>query len=131
MITNDVPTPDGPQDAGGPDSVEDDASALSAAESVDEEVLGADDPDEVLDPAEHWSAATAFGTTANEQRAGESLDDKLAEEVPDVVPEDSARPPVASTPLDELDQTVDEPIDDPLDDVDLDPVVEEGRTSIE
>ncbi|WP_199444264.1 hypothetical protein [Umezawaea beigongshangensis] len=128
---NDIPTPDSPQDAGGPDSVEDDASALSAAEFVDEEVLGVDDPEDVMDPAEHWSAATRFGTTANEQRTGETLDDKLAEEVPDVVPEDSARPPVASTPLEELDQTVDEPIDDPLDDVDLDPVVEDRRASIE
>ena len=34
-------------------------------------------------PPERWSAAMRFGTTADEQEAGESLDQLLAEEEPD------------------------------------------------
>src|SRR5262249_56735352 len=33
---------------------------------------------------ERWSAGIRYGTTAGEQQAGESLDDQLAEEEPDV-----------------------------------------------
>jgi Family of unknown function (DUF5709) len=44
-----------------------------------------DDPlDAGLAPPEHWSAAMRYGTTANEQEQGESLDQLLAEEEPDV-----------------------------------------------
>jgi hypothetical protein len=47
--------------------------------------------DEPLDrgvaPPEHWSAAMKFGATAEEQETGESLDQLLAEEEPDVEPE--------------------------------------------
>ncbi|MGA3154968.1 MAG: DUF5709 domain-containing protein [Streptosporangiaceae bacterium] len=47
-----------------------------------------DDPlDRGLVPPERWSAAGKFGTTAEEEQAGESLDQLLAEEEPDVVPE--------------------------------------------
>jgi Family of unknown function (DUF5709) len=43
-----------------------------------------DDPlDRGVAPPERWSAAERFGTTANEQAEGESLDDLLAEEEPD------------------------------------------------
>ena len=43
-----------------------------------------DDPlDRGVAPPERWSAGERFGTTAGEQRAGESLDDLLAEEEPE------------------------------------------------
>jgi hypothetical protein len=44
-----------------------------------------DDPlDQGVAPPERWSAGVRFGTTAGEQQDGESLDDQLAEEEPDV-----------------------------------------------
>jgi hypothetical protein len=43
-----------------------------------------DDPlDRGVVPPERWSAAMRYGTTAEEQEEGESLDDRLAEEEPD------------------------------------------------
>jgi len=44
---------------------------------------GADPLDRGVAPPERWSAAERFGTTADEQAEGESLDDLLAEEEPD------------------------------------------------
>lgn len=53
---------------------------------------GVDDVlDEGYSPAERWSAAESFGSTADEQRQGESLDQRIAQEEPDPdqdVPED-------------------------------------------
>src|ERR1700733_13206046 len=47
-----------------------------------------DDPlDRGVIPPERWSAAIRFGSTAEEQESGESLDQLLAEEEPDVAPE--------------------------------------------
>jgi hypothetical protein len=44
-----------------------------------------DDPlDRGVVPPERWSAAMRFGSTAEEQEHGESLDQLLAEEEPDV-----------------------------------------------
>jgi hypothetical protein len=52
-----------------------------------EDALGEDDYDELLDkgysPPERPYAIGGSGTTAREQREGESLDERLAEEVPD------------------------------------------------
>ncbi|WP_335983724.1 DUF5709 domain-containing protein [Streptomyces sp. CA2R106] len=52
-----------------------------------EDAVGEDDYDEVLDkgwsPPERPLAVEGAGTTAREQREGESLDERLAEEVPD------------------------------------------------
>ena len=47
-----------------------------------------DDPlDRGVAPPQRWSAAIRYGTTADEQDRGESLDQLLAEEEPDIVPE--------------------------------------------
>jgi len=64
---------------------------LNASEGTDSDELRNDDGDVVVDPPEGWSEANRFGMTAREQREGESLDQRLAEEVPDV----SADSPVA------------------------------------
>jgi hypothetical protein len=46
-----------------------------------------DDPlDRGVIPPERWTSAIRFGSTAEEQDSGESLDQLLAEEEPDVVP---------------------------------------------
>jgi hypothetical protein len=78
------PTPDPPQDTGPPDQVEQDGAALSSAEDLDEDNLDVDPLEAGMDPAENWSAANRYGTTANEQRAGETLDERLRQEEPDV-----------------------------------------------
>jgi hypothetical protein len=67
-----------------PDPVETDAAALSASQSLDEDNLGEDPLEKGIEPPEQWAAADGFGTTASEQRAGETLDQRLAQEQPDV-----------------------------------------------
>lgn len=80
MSTDDVDT--SANDLGGAEDM------LSPMESTDsDEVLNADG-DEVVDPPEDWSGVTKNGMTAEEEREGESLDQRLAEEVPDVTPDD-------------------------------------------
>jgi hypothetical protein len=49
--------------------------------------LGDDPLDRGVAPPQRWSAAIRYGTTAGEQDAGESLDQLLAEEEPDIVPD--------------------------------------------
>ncbi|MDQ2837887.1 MAG: DUF5709 domain-containing protein [Actinomycetota bacterium] len=55
------------------------------------ESLTGEDAEEPLDtgysPPEHRPAATRYGTTAAEQEQGESLDQRLAQEVPDLDPQ--------------------------------------------
>jgi len=58
---------------------------LSPTESLDSDDVRNADGDTVVDPPEGWSAADRFGMTAEEQRQGESLDDRLSEEEPDVL----------------------------------------------
>jgi hypothetical protein len=63
---------------------------LNASEGTDSDELRNDDGDIVVDPPEDWSEANRFGMTAREEREGESLDDRLAAEQPDV-PDAAAR----------------------------------------
>jgi hypothetical protein len=68
---------------------------LSPSESTDSDEVRNDDGDTVVDPPDDWSEANKFGMTAREEREGESLDDRLAEEEPDVLPDpgpDAERP---------------------------------------
>lgn len=57
---------------------------LNASEGTDSDELRNHDGDIVVDPPEDWSEANRFGMTAREEREGESLDDRLAAEEPDV-----------------------------------------------
>jgi hypothetical protein len=66
-------------DLGGADDM------LSPMESTDSDDVLNDDGDEVVDPPDDWSAADKFGVSADEEREGESLDDRLAAEEPDVI----------------------------------------------
>jgi len=66
------------------DAIEDDG-VLDASDTLDDDRV-ADPLDTGVAAADRWSAANRFGTTVAEQRAGESLDERLAEEEPDVDP---------------------------------------------
>lgn len=62
-----------------------DPQTLRPSESTDSDEVRNDDGDSVVDPPDDWSEADKFGMTAREEREGESLDDRLAEEEPDVL----------------------------------------------
>ncbi|MGW0176337.1 hypothetical protein ACWDUM_21125 [Rhodococcus sp. NPDC003322] len=68
------------------DNIEEEERAASGAESLDEDRLGADPLDEGYDAPDRWAEADRFGTTEAEARRGESLDERLREEEPDVDP---------------------------------------------
>jgi hypothetical protein len=68
-----------------------------------------DDPlDRGVIPPQHWSSAIRYGTTGAEQEDGESLDQLLAEEEPDIGPEVAEERPadIAADP-DAADEDVD------------------------
>ena len=67
-----------------PDEVAEDDGVLEPIDTLDDEDLRADVLDTGIDPGEGYRGATRFGTTAEEERTGESLDQLLAEEEPDV-----------------------------------------------
>ena len=66
------------------DDVEDDG-VLDGSDTLDGGPV-TDPLDTGIEPADRWSWATRYGTTAAEQHAGEPLDQKLAEEEPDIDP---------------------------------------------
>jgi Family of unknown function (DUF5709) len=59
-----------------------DFDTADPADSLDG-AIGDDPLDRGVAPPAHWSAAMKFGTTAEEQQEGESLDQHLSEEEPD------------------------------------------------
>jgi hypothetical protein len=72
-----------------PDETRHESADLADIETRDaSETLAGNPGDDPLDtgvaPPERWSAAMRFGTTADEQEQGESLDQLLTEEEPDV-----------------------------------------------
>jgi hypothetical protein len=74
--------PDDAEDIFEQDEIEDDG-VLDASDT-----LSGDPGDDPLDagylPSDRWSAGMRYGSTEEEERAGESLDQLLAEEEPDV-----------------------------------------------
>lgn len=89
-----------------------DEETLDASEGSDSDELGELVGDDGYDAPDGWSGADRTGTTADEEREGETLDEKLAEERPDTAVEDNEDRPVGATPLEALDETVDEVVDD-------------------
>ena len=71
-----------------PDDLPDESDNLDQLQSEDTLVdRGVDDIlDEGYSPAEKWSPGEGFGTTADEALEGETLDQRIAQEVPDVDP---------------------------------------------
>jgi Family of unknown function (DUF5709) len=78
------------------DSDLEDDGTLDASDTLDGDP--GDDPlDQGIVPPDRWSAGEGFGTTLAEERAGESLDQLLAEEEPDTDPyADADLPPDGS-----------------------------------
>ncbi|MET8266163.1 DUF5709 domain-containing protein [Micromonospora arida] len=66
-------------------NVAEDDGVLDASDTLDDDRVG-DPLDTGIIAADHWTAANRFGTTPAEERAGESLEQHLAQEVPDVDP---------------------------------------------
>ena len=66
------------------DDIEDEG-VLDASDTLDGDGV-ADPLDAGVEAADHWSGADRFGTTPAEERQGESLDQLLSEEEPDVDP---------------------------------------------
>ncbi|MFZ2177204.1 MAG: hypothetical protein WAW17_24850 [Rhodococcus sp. (in: high G+C Gram-positive bacteria)] len=86
---------------------------LNPSESLDSDEVRNNDGDDVVDPPDAWCEADRFGTTAREEREGESLDAKLSEEEPDVALEEPLEIPVSVLPDDELSEDVDQfPLDE-------------------
>jgi Family of unknown function (DUF5709) len=63
-----------------------DDGVLEPSDSLDSDDLRADILDTGIDAGEGYRGANRFGTTAEEERRGESLDQLLAEEEPDIDP---------------------------------------------
>ena len=76
-------------------------------EQFDEDNIRLDPLEEGMDPPEHWAQADKFGNTEREQREGEDLDHRLAEEQPDIAADDGDLP-LDDTPDGELDSSVDD-----------------------
>ena len=92
------------EDDGVPEIADDDIQTAARAE----------DPQFAPVPGERANASVDFGTTAEEQAEGESLDGRLAREVPDVDELDDVRPAEsAERTVPQLDQDADA---DPRDD---------------
>ncbi len=88
------------------------AEMLDASESTDSDELGERVGDSIAEAPEHWAGADRVGTTAREERDGETLDERLAEERPDVAPVDQPDRPSANTDPGDLDESVDDVVVD-------------------
>lgn len=89
-----------------------DQETLDASEGSDSDELGEQVGDDGYDAPDGWSGADRTGTTENEEREGETLDEKVAEERPETAVEGNEDRPVGATPLGALDESVDEIFDD-------------------
>ena len=74
------------RDLGDWEQIEDEGS-LSTSDTLDDDAVE-DALDAGIVPADKWSGANRFGTTPEEEREGESLDARLAEEEPDIALDD-------------------------------------------
>jgi Family of unknown function (DUF5709) len=68
-----------------PEPVEDEG-VLDAADTLEGDDVTADPLDTGVIPPDGWSAGMRFGSTETEEREGESLDQLVSEEEPDVDP---------------------------------------------
>lgn len=60
---------------------------LRPSEATDSDEVRNDDGDAVINAPDGWTEADKFGMTPREEQEGESLDQRLAEEEPDVLEE--------------------------------------------
>jgi hypothetical protein len=97
-------TDDGPTDDSG--EVLEDEGVLDASDTLEGDP-GEDPLDQGILPTDRWSAGERYGTTLSEERAGESLDQLLAQEEPEPDPyaDDGLSP---SVPRDRVSDDLDE-----------------------
>ena len=69
------------------DGLAEDDGVLEPADTLESDDLREDVLDTGIDAGEGYRGATRFGTTEEEERTGESLDQLLAEEEPDISPD--------------------------------------------
>ncbi|GEM31020.1 hypothetical protein NN3_20270 [Nocardia neocaledoniensis NBRC 108232] len=81
------------------DGVDDETTTLDRSEETDEDQLRQDPLEGAMDPPEHWTGATSYGMTPREESQPRPLDERLAEEEPDVVPGSAPQAP-GSAPAD-------------------------------
>lgn len=91
-----------------PDPLGHDDDVLTQSEMLDEDELNVDPLEGGMDPAEDWSAANRYGTTALEQATDRPWDERLEEERPDVSVSPAPDRPLLLTPLEELDESIDD-----------------------
>lgn len=82
-----------------PNSIETDPAALDSSEETDEDELREDPLEAGMDPPERWAGATKYGMTPQEESHPRSLDERLSEEEPDIVPGSAPQAP-GSAPAD-------------------------------
>jgi hypothetical protein len=70
------------------DEVLEDDGVLEPSDTLEDDDLRSDVLDTGIDAGEGYRGATRYGTTAEEERWGESLDQLLAEEEPEAVADD-------------------------------------------
>lgn len=75
------------------DAVSPDVAAAVGAEEFNEDRLGLDPLEEAMDPPEDWVGSNSFGVTVEEQREGESLEQRLAQEEADDIDIDELEAP--------------------------------------
>ncbi len=68
-------------------STAEDDGVLSSADTLDSDDLLADPLDTGIIAPDRWSPGQGYGTTAAEERAGESFDQYLKQEEPDILPD--------------------------------------------
>jgi hypothetical protein len=68
----------------GDEQIEQTPEALQESQQLDEDTLDVDPLEAGREPPDDWAEANSYGTTPSEQRAGESHDQRLREERPDV-----------------------------------------------
>lgn len=78
---------DRPDDEDQDNEIAEDDGVLDVADSLVSDDLDADELDTGIDAGDHYRGATAFGTTWDEERRGESLDQLLSEEEPELEPD--------------------------------------------
>src|SRR5690606_20926515 len=72
-------------------SVDDETQPQDTGDSLSDSDRGLDDPlDEGYSPPEKWAAGQGYGNTPLEESRGESLDQRLDQEVPDPDPYEKA-----------------------------------------
>lgn len=83
MVDRDATTPTSDETGASAESPEDPAN-LQSAEDLDTDELGGDPVEEGVDPPEDWTVVTAERPTARSDREGETFEEELAEEQPDM-----------------------------------------------